>query len=356
MDFVIVIMAGGVGTRFWPLSTDETPKQFLRLFGDRSMLQECYERIRDIVKPERVLVLTSCDYVALVREQLPAVPTDNIIGEPARRDTAAAVTLSALISRKRFGNPVIATLTADHFIEPVDLFQKTLLSAVRAASANDVLYTFGIRPTYPATCYGYLEGGSHIETDDGIEHYGILTFKEKPDIETARMYFKSGRYYWNSGMFVWQTDVIIRQLERFLPVHIESIDPTVDQDGVSINTRALAKAFERLPSTSIDFGVMEKAANVCCVESTFSWSDLGGWLSLRDFLSVDGNCNFHRGDIITSDAHDNLVFCEHPSETVMMIGIHDLVIVRAGSNTLVVHKNRIEDVKELVNKHLKKKT
>ena len=182
MDTVIVIMAGGVGTRFWPLSTDETPKQFLRLFGDRSMMQECYERIRGVVEPDRVLVLTSCDYIAMVREQLPAIPAENIIGEPMRRDTAAAVALSALICRKRFGNPVIVTLTADHFIEPVDLFLKTLQSAVRAASDNDVLYTFGIRPAFPATGYGYLERGSHIMTDNGIEHYGLLTFKEKPDM------------------------------------------------------------------------------------------------------------------------------------------------------------------------------
>ena len=352
MDIVIVIMAGGLGTRFWPLSTDETPKQFLRLFGDRSMLQECYERIRGVVKPERVLVLTNCDYVAMVREQLPAVPADNIIGEPMRRDTAAAIALSALICRKRFGNPVIVTLTADHFIEPVELFLKTLQSAVHAASDNDVLYTFGIRPAFPATGYGYLERGSHIMTDNGIEHYGLLSFKEKPDIETARMYVESGRYYWNSGMFVWRTDAIIKRLEQFLPGHITSIDPAVGRDGASVDSPALAEAFKRLPSTSIDFGVMERATNVCCVESTFSWNDRGGWLSLREFLPADGSCNFHRGDIIASDSQNNLVFCENPGETVMMIGVHDLVIVRAGSNTLIVHKDRAEEVKELVKKHI----
>ena len=354
VDLVIVIMAGGIGTRFWPVSTETKPKQFLKLFGERSMLQESYRRIRDLVPPERVLILTNENFLGQVREQLPDIPSYNIIGEPMRRDTAAAVALSALISRKRFGNPVILTLTADHVIEPVDMFQKTVLSAARMASQQEVLYTFGIRPAYPATGYGYLERGQHIVSDDGIEHYGLLRFKEKPDLETARHYLESGQYYWNSGMFVWSTDTILKQFELFLPDHITSLSTAAETDEKTIDTSVLKKAFEQIAAISIDFGIMEKASNVCCIESDFTWNDLGGWLSLKDFIPVDNKGNHHRGEIIASDAHDNLVFCENPDETVMMLGIQDLVIVRAGDKTLVVRKDMVEDVKELVNVFMRK--
>ncbi|MCE5252150.1 NTP transferase domain-containing protein [bacterium] len=348
MDMVVVIMAGGVGSRFWPLSTEDTPKQFLKLFGERSMLQKSFERAADIVPPERILVLTRRDFVPLVREQLPAVPAANIIGEPVRRDTAAAVALSAVLCRKRFGNPVIVTLTADHLIEPADLFRTTLLSAVMMADKGDVLYTFGIQPTYPATGYGYLERGALTATVDGIEHFEVRNFKEKPDLETARMYLDSGRFFWNSGMFVWKTDAIMARLEQFLPDHLRLMGKALEAGTGEGMEYTLEKAFDPLPSISIDFGVMEKARNVRCVKSTFSWIDVGGWLSLRDFLDKDEHGNFHKGTLVVSDSCNNLVFCEDAGETVMLAGIHDLVIVRSRNGTLVMRKDCTEDIKKLV--------
>jgi mannose-1-phosphate guanylyltransferase len=347
-DMVVVIMAGGVGTRFWPLSTANVPKQFLDLFGDRTLLQMSFDRISELVPAERVLVLTNRAFVSMVKAQLPEIPSDNIIGEPMRRDTAAAVGLASALCRKRFGNPVIVTLTADHTIEPVSLFQKTLLSATRKAAEDQTLYTFGIEPTYPATGYGYLERGAHIGNDKGIEHFELRRFKEKPDLDTARQYVDSGKFYWNSGMFVWTADAIIKELETHLPDHAKALAHAATFDHTSDWDEALRAAFESIPRVSIDFGVMEKAEKVRCVASTFSWKDVGGWLALRSRLPDDDVGNCCRGRAVTLDATDNVVFCEDPQEKVLLVGVQDLVIVRAREGILVAHKDRVEDVKKLV--------
>jgi mannose-1-phosphate guanylyltransferase len=354
LELVVVIMAGGIGTRFWPLSTQEKPKQFLDLFGKRTLLQKSFDRVSNLVSPDRILVLTNAAFVSIVEEQLPQIPVENIIGEPLRKDTAAAVGLAAALSRKRFGNPVMVTLTADHVIEPVDLFQKTLLSAVRRAANDGSLYTLGIEPTYPATGYGYLERGARITNDEGIEHFQLARFKEKPNLETACRCIESGRFYWNSGIFVWTANAIWKEIESHLPNHAKVLAGVAEHDGMPDWDHALKEAFESLDPISIDIGVMEKAHNVCCVASSFSWSDVGGWAALKNYLTEDDAGNWCRGDAVTLDAADNLVFCENPKETMVLIGVKDLVVVRSGSMTLITHKDRSEDLKELVNSMGKK--
>jgi mannose-1-phosphate guanylyltransferase len=349
-NLVAIIMAGGAGTRFWPLSTEAKPKQFLNLFDDRSLLQKSFDRISGLIPPHRVLILTNEAFVALVREQLPQIPAENVIGEPVRRDTAGAVALGAVLSRKRFGNPVIITLTADHIIEPIELFQRSLLSAARFACTTGALYTFGIQPSYPATGYGYLELGKKVADDDGIEHFELHRFKEKPNLETARRYVASKGFCWNSGMFVWTAEAILQELEIHLPHHVRSLWKACDFDGTNYWPQALKAAFESLEVISIDFAVMEKAREVRCVSSNFFWTDVGGWLALRDFLPSDAEGNVYRGRIATLDAADNIVFCDDPEEQVMLIGIRDLVIVRTGRKTLVVHKERTQDIKGLLQK------
>lgn len=294
------------------------------------------------------MVLTNEAFVGAVREQLPEIPQENIIGEPMRRDTAAAVTLAAVLCRNRFGNPVMAILTADHMIEPVSVFQETLLSAVRGARREKGLYTFGITPTYPATGYGYLERGEKTAEDNGIEHFQLLRFKEKPDRPTARSYLESGRFYWNSGMFVWETEVILGALREHLPDHVERVTEACEHDGTGGWATALHRAFEPLPRVSVDFGVMEKAESVYCVASRFSWDDVGGWLSLRKYLENDktGNCCY--GKIVTLDSANNITFCEDPRDVVALVGVEDLVVVRSKNATLVVHKDRTEEIKRLV--------
>lgn len=347
-DLVAVIMAGGMGTRFWPLSTPARPKQFITLFGDRSLLQMSFDRLRGLVPPERILVLTNAAHVAIAREQLPELPEGHIIGEPVRRDTAAAVALAAVLVRKRFGDSIILTLTADHLIEPTDVFQQDLVSAARQVAAGDVFYTFGIRPAYPATVYGYLETGAAVAADDGIEHFELRQFKEKPDLDTARRYVDSGRFLWNSGMFVWRASAILREIRTWLPGHSDALEPLGESDGTPQWQDALEKAFSAIRPVSIDYGVMEKTRTpLRCVSSRFSWSDVGGWLAVRDLLPSDPGQNAFRGRLKAIDAAGNLVFCEMPDETVALIGVEGLVVVRSGNRTLVARKEDVDRIREL---------
>nr|HID57705.1 mannose-1-phosphate guanylyltransferase [Desulfobacterales bacterium] len=346
----IMIMAGGSGTRFWPLSTASKPKQFLTLFGKRSLLQQTFDRVSNLVPVENIFILTNRRHIPLVREQLPQIPDYNLIGEPVRRDTAAAVTLGAVICRQRFGNVTMAVLPADHTIRPVRLFQKTLLSAVKAAENDDALYTFGVVPTYPATGYGYLERGSRLKTEDGIEHFTLRRFKEKPDLDTARVYVESGRFFWNSGIFVWSVSKILEEVQRFLPEHTSKLFPLGNAYGRSDWEISLKRAFSPLPKISIDFGVMEKSSCVRMVRADFEWSDVGGWLALKGFLNSDEDGNSFRGRLMVHSSSENLVFCDNEDETVALVGVKDLVVVRVGRKTLVVHRDRTEEVKTLIEK------
>jgi len=349
LNMVAVIMAGGSGTRFWPLSTEKKPKQFIALFDDRTLLQKSRDRLRGLLPPERILVITNAAYVNLVKQQLPEIPAANIIGEPARCDTAAAVCLGAAIARKRFGNPVIVTVTADHIIEPLDLFRKTILSAARKARRSNALYTFAVKPTFPATGYGYLEMGEKLDDDSGVVHFRVARFKEKPNREMAQVYFESGRYFWNSGMFAWNADAILKELRTHLPDHYEKIVTAVEHESTAAWPEKLREAFEGLESISIDYAVMEKASDVRCAAAEFLWSDVGGWLALRDFLPCDGEGNHFRGRVHTHDSSGNIVFSDDPNETLMLVGVDDLVAVRAGGKTLIADKSRIEDIKKVVN-------
>lgn len=346
-ELVAVILAGGAGTRFWPLSTPSRPKQFLRLLGEKSLLRMTYERVAPLVPPERTWVLTSEAFAPLVREQLPEVPPLQVVAEPMRRDTAAAVALAALLCRLRHGDAVTAVLPSDHWIEPAAAFRDALLSAARAAEGG-ALYTFGIPPTRPATGYGYLEKGERLREDAGIAHFRLLRFREKPDAATARSFVESGRFLWNGGMFVWRPSAVLAELERQLPETLRLLEPAVARFGSPGWPEALRRAFEPLRPVSIDFGVMEHAADVRCAAATFAWSDVGGWLALEERLACDDAGNAARGRLETLDARGNLVFCEDPSEQVALVGVSGLVVVRAGSRTLVVPRERAEEVKALV--------
>lgn len=344
-QLVIVIMAGGAGTRFWPLSNEKLPKQFLTLVGDSSLLQESYRRARALVPAERILIFTNQDYVGLVAEQIPELPAPNIFGEPMRRDTAAAVAWASLVCHQRFGNCVIATLTADHLIGPTEAFVEAVEEFAWGAEHSQGLYTMGIVPTWPATGYGYLELGPDLHEGRRLHHYQVQRFKEKPDEETAKSYLLSGNYLWNSGMFAWRSDVILSQFQTNLPHHLEALGPVAESRG-----EPLKEAFESLTKISVDFAILEKAPAVYCVKPRFDWTDLGGWLALEPYLDShsDGNCS--RGQLHAHEAAGNLVFCEDLEEQVALIGVTDLVVVRVPGKTLILPRNRAEDIKALLGK------
>lgn len=340
-------MAGGAGTRFWPVSTEERPKQFIPFLGKSSLLQLSYQRLSGLVAPEQILVLTAARYQKLVQEQLPELPVANIIGEPCRRDTAAAVCLGALACRRLVGNQgVMLVLTADHWIAPVSEFQEALLAAA-AACADGSLYTFGIRPSYPATSYGYLKIGEAHKRGT-LTHHRVEAFREKPDRETAQQYLESQNFLWNSGMFVWRVADILKEFEQHLPAHIERLGPALELWGQDAFPAALETALQPLDKVSIDYGVMEKANSVATVIGEFDWSDVGGWAAIPAFMQQDTEGNAFRGLLHTMAAGNNLVFCEDPDETVALIGVSDLVVVRSQNRTLVMNREEGESLKRLV--------
>lgn len=349
-ELVAVIMAGGAGTRFWPASTADRPKQFLALLGERTLLQMSFDRLSGLVASERILVLTADRFMPLVREQLPELPAANIIGEPMRRDTAAAVTLGALLARRRYGDVTMVTVTADHLIEPVAVFHDDVVSAARGAASSGALYTFGIAPTHAATGYGYLEIGAVVgEVDDGgAVHCEVRRFVEKPAAATALRYLASGRFLWNSGMFVWSTEAILDAVGRCLPGHLAALEPALERDQSAAWPAALRVAFTSLETVSVDHGVMERAAEVRCLRARFAWSDVGGWEAVAERLPVDAAGNRCRGRVHADDARTNLVFTEDPEETVILLGVSGLAVVRSGPRTLVVPRERAEEIKALV--------
>ncbi len=347
-NLVAVIMAGGIGSRFWPASTPEKPKQFLKLFGERSLLQQSYDRVASLIPSDQILILTQERFRDLVNTQLPDIPDENIIGEPIRRDTAAPVALSALWTHEKWGQKVLAVLTSDHIIGPDADFQAALLSAAEAAMASDCLYTFGIPPSYPATGFGYLEMADALESKEGIAHFKLKRFVEKPDSKTAKKYCDAGNFLWNSGMFVWRNDVILKEFEKQLPDHLNHLQSAC-AGGQRLTPENLTAAFEPLQSISVDFGIMEKAADVRCVKAPFSWSDVGGWRALYDHIPPNAQGNFiQETDVFTHEAMGNLIFSSQPGEEVGLLGVSDLVVVRSQDQTLIAHKDKVEELKKLL--------
>lgn len=343
-NLVVVIMAGGAGTRFWPLSTEERPKQFLSLVGDRSLLQMSYDRISNLVPPEQVLVLTNHSYRELVAAQLSEVPKENIIGEPSRKDTAAAVALAALLAEHRFGSSsTMVLLTADHVISPLENFHQALREAVDGCQQGG-LYTLGIRPTYPSTGFGYLQMGKPL-TGSQLPHFQVDRFKEKPSEEVAQVFLESGNYFWNSGMFVWRTDRILEEFVRNLPAHLEALRPAINSLDSEAGYSELLAAFDKLERISIDYAILEKATDVRAVVPDITWDDVGGWRAVAEYLSLDNSGNRLRGSVWSEEANHNVVFSEDPEEKVLLLGVEDLVVVRSGARTLVAHRDRLDSLK-----------
>ena len=336
---IFVIMAGGAGTRFWPLSTEDRPKQFLALAGERSLIQMSYDRVVGLANPDQIFVLTSAAYVDLVRRQLPDLPAQNVVGEPCRRDTAAAVALAALLVEDRYPGETMVILTADHVIQPIEEFHKALQEAADGCG-DGRLYTLGIKPDFPATQFGYLEMGDKLE-HGSLPHFQLRQFKEKPDRPTAESFVEAGNFYWNSGMFVWQTTDILKEFEAHLPDHIRILKPVVKDTEAP----AFAQAFSSLEPISVDYAILEKAQNIAAVVPDIEWDDLGGWLAAERYLPDDGNDNSAKGNVWCEQSKGNTVFAEDDKEEVLLIGVEDLVVVRSGDRTLVAHKDKIDLLK-----------
>ena len=343
----VVIMAGGRGERFWPQSRLKKPKHLLPIVGDLPMLAQTVERLKELVSPEQVFVITNAEQRDAVLESCPALLPERVIGEPQGRDTAAAVGLAALLVDKVDPGAAFALLPADHVIEDDAGFCKVLAGAFEAAEKSEVLVTIGIRPDFPSTGYGYLKQGPQEESTGNLPVYTVERFVEKPNLENAEKYLQEGEYFWNAGMFVWRPDVILGAIQKHAPelsTGLNNLAASWQQSG-SIE-QAMANVYPKLKKISIDFAVMEKAQKVVMLESAFDWDDVGEWPAIARHYSADEKGNVFKGAGVALDATGNLTYAE-PGHTISLLGVKDLIVVQSGDATLVCHKDCAQQVKEL---------
>jgi mannose-1-phosphate guanylyltransferase len=339
-----VIMAGGKGERFWPLSTDRMPKPFLRLMGEKTMIQLTVERALRIVPEERLFIVLGQNHLSVAKEQLPGLKDRNFLVEPEGRDTAPCIGFAALHLTALDEGAIMITLPADHYIPDVDAFVATILNGVACAGMGDYLVTVGISPVRPETGYGYINAFEPFEVP-GVICYKVNRIVEKPDIEKARSYLEDGNYYWNAGIFIWRAAVVLEGIERFMPELCQGIASLKAVLGRKDPT-AIAAIYSGLPRKSIDYGLMEKADNVLMIPSLFPWDDVGTWASLRRVLGSGGEGNSKTGNTICVDTKDCVVYGD--GITVGTLGVSNLVIVATREGVLVCDSERAQEVKEIV--------
>lgn len=339
-----VIMAGGAGTRLWPLSRRDRPKQILTLFDSQSLLQIAYRRLEQLFQPANTYVITSARYSEQIYAALPTLPRENLIAEPTGRDTANAIGLAAHLLARRDPHGTMAVFTADHLVTPQEEFVRAVRAGLEAAEQfPESLVTFGIAPTGPHTGYGYIQRGPAVRP----ALYRVAAFKEKPTREVAEQYVRSGEFYWNSGMFVWRLPTILRELDRRLPENSRVLGELA-REWSKLSSDVLTDKFGKLERISIDYAVMEHASDVLLVEMRCEWLDVGSWTAVGRTRKADqaGNVTIARRSLAV-DATNNILISED-EHLVAALGVRDLVIVHAPDVTLVCHRDHAEAVRELV--------
>ncbi|TVR14306.1 MAG: mannose-1-phosphate guanylyltransferase [Planctomycetota bacterium] len=345
-----VIMAGGSGTRFWPLSRGAKPKQLLNILGDATMIQATVARLQPAIPPERVLVITTEALAEETRRQLPMVPERQIIAEPVGRDTAACVCLAALLVQRLDPQATMILLPADQVISPADAFQKTLSVGVEAAASGG-LVTYGIAPRFPSTGYGYVQVAEEISRSDAIAVNKVKRFVEKPDAATAQEYLEDGSYRWNSGIFTWRTDVVLEALSTHTPWLMQALSPVAETWGSEQFVGQLAEAYEPLEKISVDYALLENADDIKVVTAAFDWDDVGSWDALYDHLPADEEGVISTGDTVAIDCVDSLLM-SHTQQLIAGVGLQGMTVVATPDAILVVPKGKSQGVKQVVD-HLK---
>ncbi len=339
-----VIMAGGIGSRFWPQSREARPKQFTRVFGEHSLLQMTLRRMAPLVPAERTLVVTHERYAALTQEQLPAIPEKNILGEPISRNTAPCIAYAAIKLHEIDPDAVMIVLPSDHLVKAEDRFMKILRKAIAVAKDSGALVTIGIQPSYPATGYGYIQYDSSAGKSGGS--YRVRTFAEKPDEATAERFLDSGDFLWNSGIFVWRTDSILSNMQTHLKSTWTAFNKASRHLGTDQEAAAIREAYHRSARVSIDVGVMERAGNVHVVPGNFGWSDIGDWRAVYDLSEKNRHGNVLRGNVIVHDTSRCLI--DAGERLIAVVGMHDIVVVDTDDALLICHRNGTQQVKNVV--------
>lgn len=344
MKLTAVIMAGGKGERFWPASRTSRPKQFLSLTPDgETMIQKTVRRLKPLVRPEDMYIVTNAAYQELAAEQLPEIPEENLIFEPCPRNTAPCIGLAAGIIRKKYDDAVMLVLPSDHLIRSEDMYLDTLRKAALAAEDGTNLVTLGITPTYPETGYGYIR---YIRGSGRNGVYSVEHFAEKPDPETARAYLRDGAYLWNSGMFIWKASSILCNLEQHMPELYAGLLPITQAYGTPEFDSVLEERFCTLPAESVDYGIMEKADHIRTIPGSFGWDDVGSWLALERINHTDANGNMLSGDVVSVNSRNCTV--SGGERLIAVLGLQNLVIVDTPDALLVCNKNSTQDIKKVL--------
>ncbi|ACF14269.1 Mannose-1-phosphate guanylyltransferase (GDP) [Chloroherpeton thalassium ATCC 35110] len=354
-EIFAVIMAGGVGSRLWPLSRKKHPKQFSDFLGDGTMILKTFQRLEGLVKPENILVVTNKQGELLVKESLPDILPENIIAEPIGKNTAPCIALATAYIRKRNPNSVAIILPADHLIQDTLRFQQTLRGAIDVATQKAALVTIGMKPNRPETGYGYIQSeegdtalAKTIFDAYQVKAFKVKTFAEKPDVETAKGFLKSGDFLWNSGVFIWHIDSISREFERSMPELFKDLEAIYESIGTPEENETIERVYAWTHPISIDYGVMEKAETVYVMEGTFDWSDLGSWdevLKLRlEAGSLENNAD---ENLLLLDSQNTLVM--KPTEkAIAIIGMEDVIVIDTDDALLICKRHRSQDVKQIV--------
>jgi mannose-1-phosphate guanylyltransferase len=344
--FCVIIMAGGRGARFWPLSREKRPKQFLPITSHRTMIEETVERLLPLVPYSSICTISDAAQAKLIRQLLPRLPERNILIEPLGKNTAATLILATARVYLRNPGTVVAALCADHLISKRDAFLRKLEASIEAAVLEDVIVTFGIPPTYPATGYGYIQiSRGKVQNFCGERFYPVLKFKEKPGLGEARELAADGRHFWNSGMFIWRADVFARKLERYAPEfypYWERILRGLKQK----DERAIRAVFRDIPAMSIDYALMEKVEGVLMNRGDFGWSDVGSWSSLAEIWTKDEASNALHGDSLIIDSSSCLLYS--PSKLIALVGLKDVIVVDTKDALLVCRKDQDQRVRDII--------
>lgn len=334
------IMAGGKGERFWPESRESRPKQLLNLFSDKSLIEMTVARIKQFIPLENIFIITNQSYVEKIHSLLPAIPAENIIGEPARRDTAPCVALAAGMVAAKNPDAVMTLLPADHMIVDHNAFEKDLMLAFE--NAADHLYTLGIAPTFPSSDYGYIEA----ECKEKISP--VVRFVEKPERSKAEAMLAKGNFYWNSGIFVWKVKTILNAFQMYMPELAVFAEKTAQVWSQPDFKNFLNNEFPKLPKISIDYAVMEKSSNIKVIKASFDWNDVGNWHALRAYLEPDSSGNIAKGEVHLMNSKDNIVFCNNQKLLIAGIDLEDMLIVHTDDAVLVCPNSSVAKLKELL--------
>src|SRR4051794_19518602 len=342
-----LILAGGSGERFWPLSRRARPKQLLRLVAEQTLLEQAVTRLEGLVPPERLLILTNVDQEAAVRELLPRLPKENIVAEPEKRDTAAAVALGVGWGAARDHSATMIVLPADHVINDIAAFQNTLKTAAAAAEETGALVTIGIKPTWACPGYGYIEQGETVRlrsVDDEAAVHRVVRFREKPNADLAESFLRKGNFRWNAGMFVWSVPSVLSEFNRHTPELANFISQLCARDNFK---KTLRDRFGDLPRISFDYAIMEKADRVLVVEAGFDWDDVGSWRAISKYFQNDADGNAANCEITAVESSNNIVFNPEGAR-IALLGVHNLIVVRTPDAILICHRHQAEKIKNLL--------